>query len=396
MTLRNGRVKPKLSTDVLAQEKALSYLLNCSRGIAALLVLFFHIRTTLAVPYEQLRTHTILARLLYTISTFGHDAVIIFFVLSGFLVGGAVLRIDMREREGVWHYGIDRAVRIAPVLFATTAFAVLLQHVDARAGCADMPTTIVGNAFAAQNLLVSPLCNNLPLWSISNEVAYYFMFPVIVAAISGQGGTRLAYLSGGVLLIVVLSLALTPLDDTNIVIDFPLWLIGAALWFFPEKTYRFGALALLALGAAFVFGRLDVAKANFWLRDIFLATAFATLLLTATNRTLPQAGILAVIVGHLVGAGRWLADISFSLYVTHYPLIRLYAYFALSHGGQEQRFTSVTPRFLLVFASLSVTCVLVAAIFSAVFERPRGFLKRALFRRLQPFGVQSKHDHKSL
>ena len=52
----------------------------------------------------------------------GHDAVVVFFVLSGYLVGGAVLRIDMASSRNLWEYGIDRGVRIGPILIAASVF----------------------------------------------------------------------------------------------------------------------------------------------------------------------------------------------------------------------------------------------------------------------------------
>ena len=232
------QMTPAAAADALAPEMALSHLLDFSRAFAALLVLFFHIRTTLVVPFDALEAHNWLAKFTYVISTFGHDAVIIFFVLSGYLVGGAALRIDVKSPHGFWQYGIDRIVRIGPVLFAATAFSILLQHTASLSGCSDTPATILGNALALQNLVVNPLCNNLPLWSISNEVVYYFVFPALITALSRAFSISLVISLTCVMFVGVLSLRLTPLDDANIIIDFPFWLIGAALWFVPNISPR--------------------------------------------------------------------------------------------------------------------------------------------------------------
>jgi peptidoglycan/LPS O-acetylase OafA/YrhL len=78
---------------------------------------------------------------------------------------------------------------------------------------------------------------------------------------------------------------------------------------------------------------------------------------------------------------RRFADLSFSLYVTHYPLIRLYTSF-LNANHYELRHTTVTPQLLLELVSLSAFCILVASGFSALFERPRKLFKRALVGRL--------------
>ena len=224
-------ITPNYSADALTTKMALSHFLNFSRALAALLVLFFHIRTMLVVPYKSLEVHNWLTRVLFAVTSFGHDAVIIFFVLSGYLVGGAVLKLDLRSSHDFRGYWIDRGVRIAPVLIATIGFSILLQHAAPLFECDDNNVTVLGNVLALQNVFVRPLCNNLPLWSISNEVIYYFVFPIMIAAASRLFSVGLALSMVCVMLICLWSLGRAPLDDTNIVLDFPFWLIGAALWF---------------------------------------------------------------------------------------------------------------------------------------------------------------------
>ena len=377
----------KPPVNALAPGMALPHLLNFSRGTAALLVLFFHIRTTLVVPYESLAAHNALARAVFALSTFGHDAVIVFFALSGYLVGGAVLRIDMTSSRDLWEYGVDRCVRIGPVLIAATVFSIFLQRMMPLSGCSDNAVTVIGNALALQNILVMPLCNNLPLWSISNEVVYYFAFPVMVAVVARALSVWLAISMMCLVLVFLLSLGLTPLDDTNIVIDFPFWLIGAALWFVPARFARLRWLALLLLAGALLFGRFDFGKSHFWLRDAFLSATFSFLLVTFFNRPMPQTGVGTNVAGIAAKWSRWFADLSFSLYVTHYPLIKLYAYFMLGPGHQAGRYASITSRIVLQFLGLGAFCILVAFCFSVLFEQPRRTFKIAIIRRLQRLQV---------
>ena len=377
----------KPAANVLAPEMALSHFLNFSRALAALLVLFFHIRSALVVPYDSLDLHNWLSRAVFVVTAFGHDAVIIFFVLSGYLVGGAVLKMDVRSPHDLWEYWIDRSVRIGPVLIAATAFSIVLQHMAPLFGCTDTQLTVLGNALGFQNFLVKPLCNNLPLWSISNEVVYYFIFPVMIAAFLGIFSVWLAISLAGVMAICILSLSLAPLDDTNIVLDLPFWLIGAMIWFVPGNFLRWRWLALLLIAGALLFGRLDFGKDHSWFRDLFLTAAFAFLLVTFVNRPMPQSGVGAAVAGHVARTSRWFADLSFSLYVIHYPLIRLYMYFVLNSGHHEARYTTITPRNLLEFVGLSAFSILIAFGFSALFERPRRLFRRTIVRRLQLAGI---------
>jgi peptidoglycan/LPS O-acetylase OafA/YrhL len=379
----NKQVTPIAGADVLAPRMALSHLLDFSRAIAALLVLLFHIRTTLLVPYDELEVHNWLARGTYAISTFGHDAVIIFFVLSGYLVGGAALRIDFTSSRELGLYGIDRGVRIGPVLIAATAFSAVLQYTAPLPGCGDTPMTLIGNALALQNFLVRPLCNNLPLWSISNEVVYYFAFPVMLAAWSRPISIRLVISLICVMSIAILSLGLAPLDETNIVLDSPFWLIGAALWFLPDISPRWRWLALLLVAAALLFGRLEISKTHFWFRDLFLSATFSFLLVTFRDQRMPSSGVRAAVADYIADCSRWFADFSFSLYVTHYPLIKLYAYFVLAFDHQETRYTAITPRILLELMGLAAICILIAFGFGALFERPRRLFKRTIARQFR-------------
>lgn len=374
---------PTAGADVLAPEMALSHLLNFSRAIAALLVLLFHIRTTLVVPYDELDVHNWLAKVTYAISTFGHDAVIIFFVLSGYLVGGAALRIDFTSSRDLRLYGIDRGIRIGPVLIAAALFSALLQYTAPLPGCSDTPVTLMGNALALQNFLVRPLCNNLPLWSISNEVVYYFAFPVMLAVRSRAFSIWLGLSLICVTLVGVLSLGLAPLDETNIVLDCPFWLIGAALWFLPDISPRWRWLALLFVAAALLFGRLEIGRTHFWFRDLFLAATFSFLLATFRNQPMPRSGVRAAVAGHVADCSRWFADFSFSLYVTHYPLIKLYAYVVLTLDRQEARYTAITPGILLEFMGLGAICILLAFGFGVLLERPRRLFKRTIARQLR-------------
>jgi len=66
----------------------LSNTLNFLRWFAALMVVVGHLRSFLFVEYNLVEHKTIFIKLFYFITGFGHQAVIIFFMISGYLVGG--------------------------------------------------------------------------------------------------------------------------------------------------------------------------------------------------------------------------------------------------------------------------------------------------------------------
>lgn len=92
------------------------YWLDALRFIAAFMVLLSHSRNTFFPAYGDLpvEQHNVLTMAFTMICRMGHEAVIIFFVLSGFLVGG---RGFERIKDGtmkVKSYAIDRFSRIYP------------------------------------------------------------------------------------------------------------------------------------------------------------------------------------------------------------------------------------------------------------------------------------------
>ena len=66
----------------------LSNTLNFLRWLSALMVVIGHLRSFLFVEYNLVENKTVFIKLFYFITGFGHQAVIVFFVISGYLVGG--------------------------------------------------------------------------------------------------------------------------------------------------------------------------------------------------------------------------------------------------------------------------------------------------------------------
>lgn len=85
-----ARVKPLPRLG--APQGAASVHLDALRGIAAVGVCLNHVRDIFFRDYSQLSHHNPLLALAYLATGLGHQWVIIFFVLSGYLVGGSALR----------------------------------------------------------------------------------------------------------------------------------------------------------------------------------------------------------------------------------------------------------------------------------------------------------------
>ena len=75
------------------KENKRNYTLDLIRGVSALLVMSGHLRAALFKDFAELGNNaSSLEKGFYFITGLGHQAVMVFFVLSGFFVGGSVLK----------------------------------------------------------------------------------------------------------------------------------------------------------------------------------------------------------------------------------------------------------------------------------------------------------------
>ena len=282
--------------------------LDMLRGLAALGVVVGHARGFIVVQYAVAPSDALSAQLFYFITGLGHQCVLAFFALSGYLVGGGALR---NIRDGDWclsQYMLRRLVRLwtvlVPALLLTWILDVGGQIVAGSAGYngayfdliasgpqksspADLSLlTFVANIMFLQTIITPVFGSNGPLWSLANEFWYYIIFPLIAQALVGRGAATWRVLQGciGVAVAIFLPLEILLLGG--------IWVAGAVAAYFTDRLARHlisGAWLILFVGviAAFlVFNKL-------WpglLSDLLLGLAFAALLPVLT--LLPQFGIV--------------------------------------------------------------------------------------------------------
>src|SRR5882672_8637060 len=99
-----------------------SDLLDLSRWLAAFLVVAEHARSFMFRPYEAESQVGVLGKAFYFLTGFGHASVMVFFVMSGFLVGGKVLEQLALGTFSWQKYVVDRSSR----LYAVYLLALLL------------------------------------------------------------------------------------------------------------------------------------------------------------------------------------------------------------------------------------------------------------------------------
>ncbi len=192
------------------------------RFLAAFIVLFSHSRNDFFVPYSDLPAEMkgYGTMLFYSLGRLGHEAVIIFFVLSGFLVGGRSIERIFNNSFKIKDYAIDRMVRIGVPLVA----AILLYFVVAMWLGLDFSwLTALGNLLSLQGICCESLVS--PFWSLSYEVWFYVILAAFALAINRK--------MSGLLLFVLCCVAFSFLKAGYLL----LWLIGAMAYLIkPQRS----------------------------------------------------------------------------------------------------------------------------------------------------------------
>ena len=179
--------------------------LNWSRWVAAWFVVAEHARSLVFVDFGELHAPGILAKGFYFLTGFGHEAVMVFFVISGYLVGGKVWSL-YREGRFAWRrYLADRLSRLYAVLIVALVLGAALDwtgymffnkyglynhgYAGSIAVLGTAPITrmdwqdFLANSLFLQTILGPTFGSNGPLWSLAYEWWYYILFPLVLAAL---------------------------------------------------------------------------------------------------------------------------------------------------------------------------------------------------------------------
>jgi len=318
------------AADVAAQEmsrieaaprlsRTTSLYLDAVRFLAALVVVFDHFGG-----------RAISGGLFWQFERYGQYAVMVFFVLSGFVIAHATAR---REKSAT-DYIVARAARIYSVAIPAIAITLFCDLVGGRADPHYFDWAYSDGAIwqqvAASLSFINQFWNlhlfpgsDLPYWSLGYEVVYYAIFG---CALFAPGNWRY-------LLPPALLLAAGP----SIAALFPLWLLGVALYRFGcrwrlSETVGWmlwlGALAILVGAASTQWYPRGAAEESTGFvsfaslpSNYAIAFAFALHLLGADA----IAHRLAAPLHRLAPLIRWTAGRSFTLYLVHYPVMKLCA-----------------------------------------------------------------------
>jgi peptidoglycan/LPS O-acetylase OafA/YrhL len=380
--------------------------LDLLRGLAALAVCAGHLRAFLFVDFEQVTSSGIFDRLFYLATGLGHQAVVVFFVLSGYLVGGSVLTAYQAGRWSWTHYALRRMTRLwvvlLPALLLTWALDSLGRHWGHAgyegafgslygsgptvAAPADLrASTFLGNALFLQTIAVKCYGTNGPLWSLANEFWYYALFPLAcgivlvtrrTSAPASPSGVTASRQSAGLYLglgrralYAVILATLIGWLPAKLVWSGLIWMFGvAAFWVGRRETVRrvcSHPAGLICFGAMALGSLLASKTSSFLGTDFFIGIAFALWIvgLASFNSQLSTLNRLA----------SGLSDMSYTLYVVHFPVLA-FVFFCWFQGRQFQ--PAATG--YLWFGALLTATVAFASVVWWCFERNTDRLRKRM------------------
>lgn len=397
--------------------KALSNFIALARWVAAMAVLIGHAGVIVTFSDIMIAPHGPAVYAWWFLAAFWHSAVLAFFVISGFLVGGPLLARRRRCDAFLAPFLIDRFSRIYIVMVPALAFGFLVD----LAGRALFPATgvydspVFAGAFAPieylwtllqqQHLWAFQAGTNGPLWSLACEMWYYVTFPLLLLPFCGAY-TRTRRFAGAALGALLVAAMATPETlkllgvqlgaygrAPMIVNGAPMFLFGYGVWalgayvriapraLIKSPRLSFGLLiATLVVVRLAVRGPLVEAHPIFGtLGDAAIALSFANQLLTL--RFAPEGGLFSTL-----GPIHWrLADFSYSLYATHAPLV--FFTWAAVGGifGPAWHKQLPTPTHWAVAFGLLATAIMLAYFFSRATEartkQLRDYLRGGLIRK---------------
>lgn len=150
------------------------------RGFAALLVFFVHFNA-LFHPYFQ--PGSFLGMLADLAGSFGHTGVDLFFILSGFLIYGIVLKKHPSYRNFLWR----RIRRLYPVFLLVLILYLVLSN--AFPSISKLPGSFLqAFLYINANLLMLPGMTTIPAiitvsWSLSYEWFFYLTLPLVISVL---------------------------------------------------------------------------------------------------------------------------------------------------------------------------------------------------------------------
>ena len=330
----------------------------------------------------------------YALTGFGHEAVIIFFVISGFLVGGNSLEKLRKSRITEIEYIVNRVTRIYTVLIPAIVACYILDKVGLayfnNSHIYTMPSGFHGslqyiiadrltlkivtcNLLMLQEIYSNVIGSNTPLWSLSYEWWYYMIFLCIISISLNR---TYSYSLLAKCLCILISMVILPISIMSM---FLIWLMGVML--VPVLKYN---IRLNPICGAFVFlsclfvSRLTYNHAElFWIKFLINCTVgIGCFLFYASIQKVEKVATL------FPKFNSYMANFSYTLYLVHCPFLVCAVAFTNDIFG-VRFYQQPTGLQFCYFLLLIVIIYLYAFLFSLLTEKHTSKIRRLAIQQLR-------------
>jgi peptidoglycan/LPS O-acetylase OafA/YrhL len=393
---------PKSGAVASAIPKAALDDMNWLRGLAAVGVLIGHIRGLFFVDFESLERAPAWLKAVYVATGFGHQAVIVFFVLSGFFIGTSVASMSAADTWSWKRFALRRFTRLyvvlVPALLLTTVWDAAGMSLfgtegiyggkmhGAHLALPDVTQTLTPRNFLAtlaflQDLFVRGYGSNGPLWSLSYEFWAYVTFPLLYRAVAPRTPRpwRVAFLAMALVILVGFGGAMR--------FYFAIWSLGALLailWRVRPRPCAHAAVTAASgatFAAALLIGRLRLLHSAA-LEDAVLGVAtvlFVLVLLARGEHAVRQPAAGCSATGYAT-YGDVVAGFSYTLYVAHYPVLTFLAAWRMSAERWQPTSLNLLSGVAIAIAVIVLYVYPIARLTEGRTEAVRSAFERALRR----------------
>jgi exopolysaccharide production protein ExoZ len=339
--------------------------LDGARGVAALLVFGKHF-CTLATPWTAEHGPV---QVLFQLLDVGSLGVDLFFLLSGYLIYGSLIR----QVRPFGQYLARRLQRIYPTFIVVFTVYVVLMCLLPNHSKIPPPFWPTGAGYLMANLALLPGVFAIPplmtvAWSLSYELAAYLGWPVMIGALrlrSWSRGGRIVMLA----LAAVFVLQYAPSSPEQPLIKFGVLLMGGLVWELTQSptTPRLPGWGLIGLLAVVPLTRWLLMTYQVHIVQRWILLCLVVLLYDLAKT--PESVTGRLLSNPLL---RRLGLISYSFYLIHG--LMLHAVFLgwqrMQAGGRE---SLSLPGYLLLMMCAGAVSVAAAQVLFWTVERPYSF-----------------------
>lgn len=334
------------------------------RFLAAFGVLTGHLRGVIWTEWGGLEasSRSPVAFVAFGLSRLGYEAVIVFFVISGFLVGGRMVERVLAGTFNLRSFVVDRCTRIyvplVPALLFAGAVALICGE---RLSVRDFALNLLG----LQGVAAPVFAGVSPLWSLSYEIWFYVLAGAAAAMHIRRGaGAQWAFLA------MAMSLGIFTKLSAGLLFC---WLLGAVAYPLSResRTKRRWLLliAVLATLLGVLFCQMTADSVSWQRFDLpaWLPALPVSSLILAVGISILVACLAPMrpsipLLSKVDWLGTRLASFSYTLYLTHYPVLLLWGHY---HPARTNRIDVAS---LAILSALLAVCLLIAWLMYWLFE----------------------------